>query len=109
MKSNGRNRRATASRLFFRMVNDISSNGRGGKTPGERGRREHSRPLHACSCKNSAIAHPWSRPIRTNLIDNDTFTMRTNATIAFDKQFGSQARLYLYRLVMLRSEAAAET
>jgi hypothetical protein len=35
--------------------------------------------------------------------------MRTNATIASDKQFGSQARLYLYRLVMLRSEAAAET
>jgi hypothetical protein len=33
MKSNGSNRRATASRLFFRMVNDISSNGGGGKTP----------------------------------------------------------------------------
>jgi len=27
------------------MVNDISSNGCGGKTPGERGQRAHSRPL----------------------------------------------------------------
>jgi len=51
MKSNGGNRRATASRLFFRMVNDISSNGRGGKTPGEGGQRVHSRPLRARSCK----------------------------------------------------------
>jgi hypothetical protein len=33
MKSDGSNRRATASRVFFRMVNDISSTGRGGKTP----------------------------------------------------------------------------
>jgi hypothetical protein len=34
MKRDGSNRRASASRLFFRMVNDISSTGRGGKAPG---------------------------------------------------------------------------
>ena len=36
-----------------------------------------------------------------NPIDNLAFTMRTNPAIAFDKRSRFQARLYLYRLVIL--------
>jgi hypothetical protein len=41
--------------------------------------------------------------------NNHAFTMRTNLPFAFGEQSRSQTRLYLYRLVIVRGEAATNT
>jgi hypothetical protein len=57
MKRDGSNRRASASRLFFRMVNDISSTGRGGKAPG----RRFAQKFDDCASLEPADPHEFNR------------------------------------------------